>query len=151
MNVMAHAIARAVSTYVSREHGYYTATYYPEVPLDWMAASEEIACLISMNNGNAILKPDLRERAVKAPALQFYGYVRTVNQIKQQVSKRYITRSRKTVYQQLYVDSKPKNFFLGMVDDLGVYGSFPLEEDENKQVRETLVDALSHDHVAELS
>ncbi len=109
MNVMPHAIARAFSTCVTMEHGYYTATYYPEVPLDWMAVSEEIVCLISMINGNAFLKPDLLERAVKASALQFYGYVRTVKQIKQQVSKRYITRSRKTVYQQLYVDSEPKN------------------------------------------
>ncbi len=116
-----------------------------------MAASEEIVCLISMINGNAFLKPDPLERAVKAPALQFYGYVRTVKQIKQQVSKRYITRSRKTVYQQLYVDSKPKNFFFGMVDDLGVYEKFSLEEDEYKQVRETLADALSYGHAAELS
>ncbi len=115
-----------------------------------MATSEEILCLISMINGKAFLKPDLLDRAVKAPALQFFGYVRTVKQIKQQVSKRYITRSRKTVYQQLYVDSKPKNFFLGMVDNLGVYEDFPLEEDEYNQVRETVADTLSYG-IVELS
>ena len=145
------AIARAFSTYDTIEHGSYSATYYPEVLLDWMAASEETLCLISMINGNAFLKPDLLERVVKAPALQFYGYVRTMTQIKQEVCKRYITPSRKTVYQQLYADSKPKNFFLGMVDDLGIYESFALEEDEYNQVRETLSVALSYGRIVELS
>ncbi len=116
-----------------------------------MAVSEETVCLISMINGNAFLKPDLLDRAVEAPALQLFGYVRTVKQIKQQVSNRYITRSRKTVYQQHYVDSKPKNFFLGMVDNLGVYEDFSLEEDEYNQVRETVVDTLSYGHIVELS
>ncbi len=151
MNVMPHALARAFVTYVTMEHGYYTATFYPEVPLDWMAVSEETVCPISMINGNAFLKPDLLDTLVKAPALQFFGYVKTVKQIKQQVSRRYITRSRKTVYQQLYVDSKPENFFLCMVDNLGVYENFPLEEDEYNQVRETVADTLSYGHIVELS
>ncbi len=35
-----------------------------------------------------------------------------------------------TVYQPLYVDTKPNNYFLRLVDDHGAYLDFPLDSDE---------------------
>ncbi len=130
MNMLPHALAKAFSTYVTLNHGYYPATYFPEVLLDWIAASNQVICLITMINGNAIRRADLQSRVVDAPAMQFFCSLRTVKQIKLQVRNRYIFRTRKTVFQPLFEDSKPRNFFLGMVDDHGTYRDFPMQEDE---------------------
>ncbi len=67
--------------------------------------------------------------------MQFFCSLRTVRQIKLQVTRRYILRTRKTVFRPLFVDPKPKNFLFGMVDNHGVYLDFPLQEDEYKQIR----------------
>ena len=114
MNVTLYALAKALTTYVKLEHGYYATLYYPEVPLDWMMTNQQVVSLVSILNGNAFLRPSMLDRMMKAPSIQFFGYSKTVKQQKLQWSKRYITRSKKTVYQSLYVDSKPKNFFTWM-------------------------------------
>ncbi len=120
MNMLPHALAKAFSTYVNLNHGYYPATFFPEISLDWIAASNQVVCLITMINENAFRNLDLQTRIVDAPAMQFFCSLRTVKQIRPQMTKRYILRTRKTVFQPLFLDPKPKNFFLGMVDDQGL-------------------------------
>ncbi len=97
MNMLPHALAKVFSTYVTLNHGYYPATYFPEVPLDWIAASDQVVCSITMINGNAFRKADLQSRVVDAPAMEVFCSVRSVKQIRLQVTKRYILRTRKTV------------------------------------------------------
>ena len=150
MNVTPYALAKALTTYVTLEHGYYATHCYPEVPLDWMMTNQQVVSLVSILNGNAFLRPSMLDPMMKAPSIEFFGYSKTVKQQKLQWSKRYITRSKETVYQPLYVDSKPKNFFLGLVDDLGAYVDFPEDSDEFPQLRQMLVDSLSYDRTTEL-
>ncbi len=115
-----------------------------------MMTNQQVVSLVSILNGNAFLTPSMLDRMMKAPSVQFFLYSKTVKQQKLQWSKRYITRSKKTVYQLLYVDSKPKNVFLGLVDDLGAYVDFPVDSDELPQLRQMLVLSLSYDRITEL-
>ena len=128
MNILPHALAKAFSVYVTLDHRYYLANYYPEVSQDWIVESDEIVCLTTLLTGNAFRRSNLQRRFMRAPNLQFFGCLRTIKQLKAQVAKRYKTRSLKTVYQPLYLDSKHKNFFIGLVDDRGVFSDFPVEE-----------------------
>ncbi len=55
MNVTPYALAKALTTYVTLERGYYATHYYPEVPLDWMMTNQQVVSLVSILNGNAKL------------------------------------------------------------------------------------------------
>ncbi len=57
-NMLPHALVKASSTYVTLNHGYYPAKFFPEVPLDWIAASSQVVCLITMINGNCFRVAD---------------------------------------------------------------------------------------------
>ncbi len=87
---------------------------------------------------NAFRKSNLQRRVMRAPNLQFFGCLKTIKQLKAQVAKRYKTRSLKTVYQNLYLDSKPRNFFIGLVDGRGVFLDFPVEEEEYTHLRQLM-------------
>ncbi len=111
MNVFPHALANAFPAYATLNHGYYAANHYPDVPLDWIAESKEVLCLITMLTGHAFGKPELLERLQRAPAKQFFGSLKNCKQIKSQISKRYFTRSVRTVYEELHPDQKPNKIF----------------------------------------
>ncbi len=74
--------------------------------------------------------------------IQFYGYLKTAKQLKSNMSRRYKTRSLKNPFQNLFVEGKPKNFFLAVVDVLGDFATFPVQQEEYDQVRMTIADAL---------
>ena len=151
MNVLPHALAKA---FCVLNHGYYASAYYPEIPLDWIAKSLRVICLTTMINGNAFCQGtahDVTRRVMECPAMQFFGYLKTTNQIKMTISKRYKTRSLKNPLQKLFIEGKPKNYFLALVDDLGDFMPFPCSEDEYVQIRETLADAVHPSLNAELS
>ncbi len=98
MNVLPHALARAFCLYVRLDHGYYASAYYNEVPLDWIAKSRRVICLTTMINGNAFCQGtahDVTRRLMECPAIQLFGCLRTTNQIKMNLSKRYRTRNLK--------------------------------------------------------
>ena len=67
-SMVPHALAKAFSTYVTLNHGYYPATYFPEAPLDWITASSQVVCLVTKINGNALRRADLHLRIMDAPA-----------------------------------------------------------------------------------
>ncbi len=138
MNMVPHALNKAFPAYVTLNHGYYAANYYPNVPLDWIAEGNKVLCLITILTWNAFRKPEMLERLQKAPPMQLFGSLKTCKQIEARTAKRYITRSLKTVYEALYPDHKPKNFFLGMVDDRRIYVDFPASEAEYSQVRKLM-------------
>ncbi len=85
---------------------------------------------------------DLAKRTLKCVPMQFYGYLRTAKQLKSMMSCRYKKRNLKIPFQKLFVEGKPKNLFLATVDDLGDFMSFPVQQDENDQIRVALADAL---------
>ncbi len=44
MTVLPHALAKAFPAFVTLNHGCYSAKYYPDNPLDWIAEGVEKAC-----------------------------------------------------------------------------------------------------------
>ena len=83
--------------------------------------------------------------------MHFFGYLKTTNQIKMNISKRYKTRSLKNPLQKLFIEGKPKNYFAALIDDLGDFMTFSCSEDEYVQIRDTLADAVHPSINTELS
>ena len=145
MNALPHALAKALCVYVTLNHGYYAAAYYPEVPLEWIQRSGQMICLITMMTGKAFCQGasnDLSKRTMNCMPMQFYGYLKTAKQLKSNMSRRYNTRTMKNPFQKFFVESKPKSVFLAIVDDLGDFATFPMQQEEYDQIRMTLADAL---------
>ena len=102
MNVLPHALAKAFPAYVTLNHGYYTAEYNLDIPLDWITECNGVLCLIAMLTADAFRKTDMLEGLQKALPMQFLGSLKTCKQIKAQVAKRYITRYLRAVYEALH-------------------------------------------------
>ena len=104
-----------------------------------------MVCLISMLTGRAFCQgasKDISKRTLSCVPMQFYGYLKTAKQLKPNKFRRYKTRSLKNPFQKLFVESKPKNFFLAVVDDSGDSATFPVQQDDYEQIRMALADAL---------
>ncbi len=130
MGVLPQALANGFTAYVILAHDCYTAMWYSDVPMDWVALNEDITCMLTVVSGHAFLEKSTMKRLVKTPALQIFGELRTREQQRIVMENRYKTRTLEDIFQPLYPFLKPKNFLTAIVDDEGKPLDFPLSQEE---------------------
>ncbi len=102
MGVLPQAMASGFTAYIVLTHDCYTAMWYPDTPMDWVALSEDIPRMLTVVTGHAFLKEDMVKRLEKIPALQMYGELRTREQQRTLIENRYKTRALENIFQTLY-------------------------------------------------
>ncbi len=80
MGVLPPALASEFTAYIVLTHDCYTAMWYPDTPMDWVALSEDITCMLTVVSGHPFLEKAMVKRLEKTPALQIYGKLRTREQ-----------------------------------------------------------------------
>ncbi len=144
MGILPRALAAGFMAYAILTHDCYTAMWYPEVPMDWMPFNEETICMLTILSYRALLAKDVVKRMKKAPGLQIYGKLRTSEQQRVVVEVRYEIRGQGSIFQPIYPNAEPKNFFSLFVDKNGATIDFHFSDEKYKQLREMIVDSLGH-------
>ena len=142
MGVLPQALASGYTAYVILTHNFYTAMWYPGVPIDWVVLNEDVTCMLTVVSGHAFLEKSMTKRLEKMPALQIFGKLRTRKQQRTVTENRYKTRTLENLFQRLYPCPKPRNFLTALVHNEGKPMDFPLSQEEFTQLRENLLSDL---------
>ncbi len=100
--------------------------------------------MLTILSGRAFFAKDVVKRMEKAPGLQVYGKFSTRQQQRVAVENRYNIRGHGSIFQPIYPNAKPANFFSSIGDGNGATIDFPFSDEEYEQLGEMNVDSLGH-------